>query len=170
MNSTVNGSVQPEDTDYYVVEVPQGEMISAEIEGVRHANGQQGNGFFDPLVVILDDEGKELARSDDAALIQQDSICGVIAPATGRYYIAVRDSSFGGNRDANYRLHIGNYARPLAILPSGGRPGELLKATCIDALGNAWQEEFQLPSTPSDRFRVWSNEVSTRHPLPLSPC
>jgi hypothetical protein len=163
MNSTVNGLVATEDTDYYVVEVPQGQMISVEIEGLRLANG---NNLFDPFVAILDDQGKELARSDDASLVQQDCVAGAIAPEAGRYFIAVRDSSYGGSRESFYRLHVGSYARPLAILPSGGKPGELLKASCIDALGNIWEESFQLPTVKNDRFRVWSKRGDSISPSP----
>ncbi len=163
MNSTVNGLVATEDTDYYVVEVPQGQMISVEIEGLRLSNG---NNLFDPFVAILDDQGNELARSDDAALVQQDCVCGAIAPEAGRYLIAVRDSSYGGSRESYYRLHVGSYARPLAILPSGGKPGELLKATCVDALGNTWDESFQLPSIENDRFRIWSKRGDSNSPSP----
>lgn len=163
MNSTVNGLVATEDTDYYVVEVPQGQMITVEIEGIRLAHG---NNLFDPFVAILDDQGNELASSDDASLVQQDCICGVLAPAAGRYLIAVRDSSYGGSRESFYRLHVGSYARPLAILPSGGKPGELLKATCIDSLGNTWQESFQLPSLDNDRFKVWSTRGDSVAPSP----
>jgi hypothetical protein len=163
MNSTVNGVVATEDTDYYVVEVPQGQMISVEVEGLRLANL---NNLFDPFVAILDDHGNELARSDDAALVQQDCVCGAMAPEAGRYFIAVRDSSYGGSRESFYRLHVGSYARPLALLPSGGKPGELLKASCIDALGNIWEESFQLPSVKNDRFRVWSKRGDSTSPSP----
>ncbi|MDZ4851653.1 MAG: hypothetical protein SGI77_20390 [Pirellulaceae bacterium] len=163
MNSTINGSVATEDVDYYVVELPQGQMITVEVEGLRLSHERN---MFDPFVAILDDEGNELARSDDATLVQQDCICGVIAPAAGRYLIVIRDSSYGGSRDSYYRLHVGGFARPLALLPSGGRPGENLKATCIDFLGNTWQENFQLPKTASPRFKVWSSRGDLMAPSP----
>ncbi len=163
MNSSINGSIATEDTDYYTVEVPQGEMISVEVEGLRLS---QLNNMFDPFVAILDDQGKELARSDDAALVQQDCVCAVMAPSAGRYVIAIRDSSYGGSKDSFYRLHVGNYARPLAMFPSGGKPGETLKTTCIDVLGNTWQENFVLPKTADERFKVWSKRGELTPPSP----
>jgi len=163
MNSSVNGSVATEDTDYYTVEVQQGQMISVEVEGLRLS---QLNNMFDPFVAILDDQGKELARSDDASLVQQDCVCGAIAPEAGRYVIAIRDSSYGGSKDSFYRLHVGSYARPLAMFPSGGKPGETLKTTCIDSLGNTWQESFELPKSLDERFKVWSTRGDLTAPSP----
>jgi hypothetical protein len=163
LNTTVQGAIDPEDVDHFVVEVPQGEMISVEMEGLRH---NYLNNMFDPFVAIYDDQGNELTSNDDASLVQQDCICSVIAPKAGRYVIEVRDASYGGSRDSVYRLHLGNYARPLAIYPSGGRPGETLQATCVDALGNTWEESFVLPKEPDPRFRVWSHRGQTPTPSP----
>ncbi len=163
LNSSVNGNVQSEDVDYFAVEVPQGEMISVELEGLRH---NALNNMFDPFVAIYDDQGKELASNDDATLVQQDCVCGVIAPHNGRYIIEVRDASYAGSREALYRLHVGNFARPVAIYPAGGRPGELLKATCIDSIGNTWEESFQLPKDPTQKFKVWSNRGKVIPPSP----
>ncbi len=87
MNTTVDGVVQNEDVDYYVVEVKKGQTITAEIEGLRHAHI---NNFFDPFVAILDENRFELARSDDSIFLQQDCVCTAIAPEDGRYIIEVR--------------------------------------------------------------------------------
>ncbi len=163
LNSSVDGNIQSEDVDYFAVEVPQGEMISVEMEGLRH---NYLNNLFDPFVAIYDDQGKELTSSDDATLVQQDCVCGVIAPQNGRYVIEVRDASYGGSRESFYRLHVGNFARPVAIYPSGGRAGELLKTTCIDSLGNTWEELFQLPKDPNPKFKVWSTRGKVIPPSP----
>jgi hypothetical protein len=163
LNRTIQGSIQPEDTDFFVIEAPSGQMISLEIEGLRH---NYLNNMFDPFVAIYDDQGVKLASSDDAALVQQDCVCGVVTPAAGRYLIEVRDSSYGGSRDSFYRLHVGSYARPLAVYPSGGKPGELLKATCVDGLGNSWEENFQLPANADERFGVWSMRGDVMSPSP----
>ena len=63
LDTTVNGVVQNEDVDYFLVEAKKGERITAEIEGdparpnalLRSLCGDLGQGRF------------ELARSDDAA-------------------------------------------------------------------------------------------------------
>ncbi len=141
MNSTVNGVVTNEDVDYFVVELAEGQKLTVELEGIR-----LGTEFFDPFVAVLDEKRFELTRSDDAPLLQQDCICSLKAPKAGKYIIEVRESSFGGNERCQYRLHVGDYPRPMAIVPSGGRPGEKIEATIVDASGESWSEVIQLPA------------------------
>ena len=97
-----------------MVTAKQGERINVEVEGVRLGNDT----FFDPFVAILDAQRFELARSDDAALLQQDCLCGIVAPDDGQYIVQVRETAFGGNGNCKYRLHVGRFPRPTAVLPS----------------------------------------------------
>jgi hypothetical protein len=118
LDNTVNGVADNEDVDYFAVEAKKGERITAEIEGLR-----LGNTFFDPYVGILDAKRFELARSDDAPLVRQDCMCSIVAPEDGTYIIEVRETSFAGNGACMYRLHVGRFPRPTAVLPFGGRSG-----------------------------------------------
>ncbi|MAI34358.1 MAG: PPC domain-containing protein [Rubripirellula sp.] len=149
-NVTVEGAIAREDEDYYVVELKEGESLTAELEGVRIKKGRS-NPFFDPYVAILNSERFEMATSDDAPLLQQDCLCSMRAPADGKYIIVVRDSSFGGNND-RYRLHVGSFPRPIAVVPAGGPPGALIDMTFVSATGDAWIEKVQLPSQPQEAF------------------
>ena len=162
-NSTIDGIVLNEDVDYYAVDLKQGQQMNVELEGLRHSNMYD---FFDPYVAIYDEKRFEITASDDSVFLQQDCLCSMIAPADGRYIIEVRESSFGGNERARYRLHVGSFPRPVAILPSGGSPGQALVATCIDLLGNRWQETFDLPLQPSESFRIWSTRDGQSAPSP----
>ncbi len=143
LNTTINGVITNEDVDYYVLELAEGQKITCELEGIR-----LGSEMFDPFVAILDEKRFEVARSDDAPLLQQDCVCSMKAPRAGKYIIEVRESSFGGNERCQYRLHVGDFPRPLAVVPSGGRPGEKIEATIMDASGETWKESIQLPIAP----------------------
>ena len=44
LDCTVNGVIENEDVDYFVIDAKKGERVTAEIEGIR-----LGNFFFDPL-------------------------------------------------------------------------------------------------------------------------
>ncbi len=145
MNSTMYGVVTNEDVDYFAVDLAEGQTLTVELEGLR-----LGTEFFDPSVTILDDKRFEVTSSDDAPLLQQDCVCSMQAPRAGRYIVEVRESSYGGNERCQYRVHIGDFPRPLAIIPSGGRPGELLTATLVDASGKTWTEQIQLPDATGD--------------------
>ena len=83
LNVTVQGIVQNEDVDYYLVEAKKGQRISAEVLGMR-----LGNTLFDPYVAILDGKRFELSSGDDTPLVLQDSVASVVAPADGKYVIA----------------------------------------------------------------------------------
>ncbi|MEQ8790636.1 MAG: PPC domain-containing protein [Pirellulaceae bacterium] len=146
---TVQGVVQSEDVDYFVVEAKQGERIVVEMEGLR-----LGNTEFDPYVAILNQERFELARSDDASLLFQDCLCALTAPEDGKYVIQVRESAYGGNGNSNYRIHVGHFPRPVAILPAGGRPGESIEVTCIGDVGGPFTRKVTLP-TEGDKFELF---------------
>ena len=59
--------------------------------------------------------------SANATLLGQDAACSVVVPADGKYVIQVRDSAYGGNGACAYRLHVGTFPRPLAVVPAGGK-------------------------------------------------
>ena len=129
LNSTVAGVVQNEDVDYYAFQAEKGQRISAEIEAMR-----LGVTIFDAYIAILNSARFELAVSDDSALLKQDAICQIVAPETGTYYVQVRESSYGGNGNCHYRLHIGTFPRPTAVYPPGGKSGD---AVDVKFLGDA---------------------------------
>ncbi|HEV3303691.1 MAG TPA: PPC domain-containing protein [Planctomycetaceae bacterium] len=119
MNVTVNGVIDTEDVDYFVVEAKKGQRISVEIEGMR-----LGVTMFDPYIAILDSKRFELITADDSPLLKQDALASIVAPADGKYIIQVRESSYGGDGNCHYRLHVGNFPRPIAVYPAGGKLGE----------------------------------------------
>ena len=131
MNVTVNGVAVNEDIDYYAVKAKKGERITVEIEGIR-----LGLTLFDPYVAILNSKRFELASSDDSALVWQDGLVSVIAPEDGTYIIVAREAAYAGNANCLYRLHVGHFPRPTAVVPSGGKIGETLTVRWIgDVLG-----------------------------------
>ncbi len=88
LGCTINGVIQNEDEDFFVVEAKKGQRISVEVEGVRLGNTT----FFDPYVAILNPDRFELARSDDAALLRQDCLSAIVAPDDGKYVVQIRES------------------------------------------------------------------------------
>ncbi len=163
INSTIHGVVRTEDVDYFVCDLTKGQTLTVELEGLRLSSMYD---FFDPFVAILDSNRFEMARSDDAPFVQQDCVCSMVAPADGKYIIEVRESSFGGSDRSQYRLHVGNFPRPLSMYPAGGIAGQPLEVTCIDALGQQWKQTFNLPAEPSPIHRVWSEKDGLIAPSP----
>ncbi len=166
MNKTVEGVVDREDVDHYQVTLKKDQVINVEVEGIRIAYSLNNANILDPYIAILDEGRFEVATSDDCALLQQDGFCSFKAPKDGAYTILVRDSSFRGNRICGYRLHVGNFPRPVAVLPGGGAPGSLLKATLINEDHSTTDASVQLPSETFDRWPLIAENENGVSPSP----
>jgi hypothetical protein len=153
LNVTVTGVIDSEDVDYFAVEAKKGQRITAEIEGMR-----LGNTLFDPCISILNSKRFELAVSDDTPLLGQDGLASILAPEDGTYIIQVRESSYGGNGACHYRLHIGTFPRPLAVLPAGGKLGEKIEVRYLGDLAGEKKATVQLPASPVERFGVFAQD------------
>jgi hypothetical protein len=168
MNVTVNGVAANEDVDYYAVKAKKGERITAEVEGIR-----LGLTLFDPYVAILDSKRFELKSSDDSALLWQDGFVSVVAPEDGTYIVVARESAYAGNANCLYRLHVGNFPRPTATVPAGGRIGERVSVRWIgDILGDR-TTSLVLPASLDSNFGLIAEDERGTAPYPnvfrLSP-
>jgi len=162
LNTTISGVIQNEDVDYFVVEAKKGQRLTAELEGIRLGN----NTLFDPYLAILDADRFELSRSDDAPLLRQDCLCAIVVPEDGKYIIQIRDSAYGGNGSSMYRLHVGTFPRPTAVMPAGGRPGETLQARWIGDPAGDWTESITLPNQADPEFGLFAKDDQGIAPSP----
>ena len=153
MNVTVEGIIQNEDVDYFVVEAKKGDRITAEVEGIR-----LGDFLFDPYVAILNEARFELATSDDAALIWQDGVVSIVAPNDGKYTVQIRESSYGGNGSCYYRCHIGNYPRPVSVVPAGGKPGQTVAVKFLGDVSGELTREVVLPGKIDTEYAVFAQD------------
>jgi hypothetical protein len=166
--SVVNGVARSEDVDYYAFEVKKGERITAEVEGAR-----LGIALFDPYVAIMDSKRFELASSDDAALIWQDAFASVVAPEDGTYVVQVRESAYAGTDACLYRVHIGDFPRPTATIPAGGKFGETIDVRLIGDILGEKTLKVTLPAEQKREFGIVATDDKGTAPQPnafrLSP-
>ncbi len=162
LNVTVHGVIDNEDVDYFVVECKKGQRLSAEIEGMR-----LGNTLFDPYIAILDSKRFELAASDDSPLLGQDGMVSIVVPADGKYVIQVRESAFGGNGGCAYRLHVGTFPRPLAVVPAGGKFGEEVELTFLGDPAGPFKQKVKLPAGPVEKYGVYAQDAGGVAPSPI---
>lgn len=153
MNVVVNGVADNEDVDYFVVEAKKGDRITAEVEGIR-----LGITLFDAYVSIMNSARFELASCDDSPLVWPDAIASVIAPADGKYIVQVRESSYAGNGACLYRVHIGNFPRPQALLPAGGKLGEKLAVKFLGDVAGDRDEQVSLPAAFENGFGLFGRD------------
>ena len=154
-NVTVEGVVQNEDVDYYVVEAKKGQRLAAEVEGMRF-----GQTLFDPYIAILDSRRFELAAADDSPLVKQDAVVSVMIPEDGKYYIEVRESGYGGNGNCRYRLHVGQFPRPTAVYPAGGKAGEEVEFTFIGDAAGPLKKKITLPADGRTEMMVFAEDAN----------
>jgi hypothetical protein len=128
INSTINGVADDEDLDLYAFEGVSGQRVSVEIEGLR-----LGDTLFDSAIALFDPDGFRIASSDDSSLGRQDGVFSVVLNKSGRHLVHVRESSYKGNGNCRYRLHVGSFPRPIFAVPAGGPEGEPLT---LSALGD----------------------------------
>src|SRR5205085_435931 len=96
----------------------------------------------------------ELATSDDTTLLGQDGMCSIVVPADGTYVIQVRESAYRGNGACGYRLHVGTFPRPQAVLPAGGKAGEEVEVRFLGDPRGEFRQKVKLPATPGAKFGV----------------
>ncbi len=170
LNCTIEGVIKFEDMDHFEVELAEGQTMHVEVEGLR-LSYDYTNRIFDPYIAILDEGRFEIGESDDSPLLQQDPLCTFTAPKAGTYKILLRDSSFGGHDLAYYRMHIGTFPRPVAVVPAGGKPGDLLTATLVHPTGDpasplVTTAQVQLPSERTNLFPVVTQNEHGISPSP----
>ncbi len=154
LNVTVEGVIQNEDVDYFVIEARKDQRISVEIEGVRF-----GQTLFDPYIGILDERRFEVVVADDTPLLRQDAAVSMKAPADGKYIIEVRDSAYGGDGNCRYRLHVGTFPRPLAVYPAGGKVGSEVELTFIGDAGGPITRKVSLPAEELPEYVVFAEDA-----------
>ena len=124
--------------------------------------------MFDAFIALLDKDRFELAVSDDTPQLKQDGFLSIVAPADGPYYVMVRESSYGGNGNCRYRIHVGDFGRPAAVYPAGGKPGETTTLTFIGDPGGPIEKEMQLPASLPPRGGLVFEDGKGASPSPLA--
>ena len=157
LNQTIEGVILAEDVDYYKVTVKKGQRIGVQVDGLRLA--AIPNGALDPYIAILDKDKFEKAFSDDTILHRADGYCSFTAEYDGDYFVMVRESSYRGSGNSYYRLHVGDFRRPDAIYPAGGKLGSKLNVRFVEA-HDSFAEDVTLPTEDDAEFVLYPKSQS----------
>jgi hypothetical protein len=120
---TVNGTLRGAERDVFRVYGNAGERRVFEVEARRCGSA------IDPVLRILDGNGKQLAISDDAPGAGLDPRIDFTFPREGNYYVEVHDARFSKQTQNFYRLKMGSYAYADGVFPLGGKRGEATEVT-----------------------------------------
>lgn len=138
---TLNGTLRGAERDVYRLQVKAGERRVFEVDARRAGSA------VDPVIRILDGTGKQIARSEDAALLNLDPRIDMTFPAAGYYYIEVTDARFSGQVQNFYRMKTGAYAYPTEVYPLGGKRGQRVEISLGSARVMADLAKAQGPQT-----------------------
>ena len=161
-NTTVTGTIENEDVDYFLIEAKKGDRITAEVEGMR-----LGMTLFDPYVSVMDTKRFDLAASDDSALLLQDPVASVVAPADGTYVVQLRETSYGGNGACVYRMHVGSFPRPRVAFPAGGKAGEETKITFLGDVAGPIEHAVKAPADATAPLALFAEQNGQIAPSPV---
>jgi hypothetical protein len=117
----INGKLTGADRDRYRVYGKAGQRQVFEVEARRCGSA------IDPVLLILDPDGKQLARNEDAPGIGVDARIDYTFPREGNYFIEVHDARFSKQEQNFYRLKIGDYVYPHSVFPLGGKRGQTVE-------------------------------------------
>jgi hypothetical protein len=123
---TLNGTLRGPERDTYRYSATKGEKRVFEIEARRCGSA------IDPVIEILDQSGKPIAKSEDAPMLDLDARVEVVFPRDGFYYVVVHDARYSTQTANFYRLKVGSYPYATDLFPLGGRRGEVVEVSLGD--------------------------------------
>ncbi len=103
-------------TNHYKFKATKGQEFVFEVEAARRGSP------LDSSLIVLDLEGRELARNEDA--VGLDSLLFFTAPADGEFVLALRDFRYRGGNEYSYRLTAGPIPYVESLFPFGGQRGK----------------------------------------------
>lgn len=113
--AAIDGVADGPQFDYYKFAAKAGQRVAIEVVAARMGSA------MDPVVRLVDPDGKELALVDDDESIGADCRLAVRCERDGQYQLVIHDNQYrSGGR---YRLRLGDFPLVTAAFPLGGRVG-----------------------------------------------
>jgi hypothetical protein len=149
--SVVNGRIQQaEDVDYYKFKVEAGQEVTFAVQCARLEDKIHDLApHADPMLVLLDGTGIELARNDD--YYRADPLLHYRFVKAGEYRLQLRDVGYQGSPNWVYRLNITSRPFVTSVVPCAVRPGQTNELHVAGFnLGGATTVKLEVPvGTPS---------------------
>ena len=121
---TVNGQIGSAEVHRYRFTAQKGQrlVISTSARELVPFIADAVPGWFQPVLAIYDDQGKELAYNDDFSF-DPDPLITFEAPKYGEYVLTINDAIFRGREDFVYRVTIDETPLVTSIFPLGAKFG-----------------------------------------------
>ena len=144
---TVNGQIPSGEVHRYRFQARRGQrlVISTLGRALVPFIADAVPGWFQPVLVLYDADGKEVAYDDDYRFKPDPTILYEV-PTDGEYVFAIHDSLYRGREDFVYRVTAGELPFITSAFPLGGRVG----------------------AAPNPEIKGWNLEDAQLTPLPAN--
>jgi hypothetical protein len=156
---TLNGQIASGEVNRYRFTAHKGQqlVITTQARQLIPFIADAVPGWFQPVLVLRDSDGKEVAYNDDYRFKPDPTIlCEV--PRDGEYVLGIYDSIYRGREDFVYRISIGELPFVTSIFPIGAQAGTTVK---IKATG--WNLESAEMPPPAPDARAGIHLLAARH-------
>jgi hypothetical protein len=121
---TVNGQIASGELNRYRFAARKGQslVITTQARSLIPYIADAVPGWFQPVLVLYDANGKEVAYDDDYRFKPDPTILYQV-PSDGEYALAIYDAIYRGREDFVYRITIGEVPFVTSLFPLGGRAG-----------------------------------------------
>jgi hypothetical protein len=121
----LNGQVMPGEIDSFVFKARRGQQLVFSVLARRILPylGDAVPGWFQPVISLHGDDGRELAFADDFGC-SPDPVLAFDVPADGEYELRLRDSIYRGRKDFVYRIRAGELPFVTSVFPLGAPAGQ----------------------------------------------
>jgi len=122
---TVNGQIASREVNTYRFSAKKGQklIITTYARQLIPYIADAVPGWFQPVLVLYDAKGKEVAYDDDYRF-KPDPVILFDVPNDGEYVLGIFDAIYRGRNDFIYRINIGSLPFISSVFPLGGRVGE----------------------------------------------
>ncbi|MCS6776355.1 MAG: PPC domain-containing protein [Chloroherpetonaceae bacterium] len=155
----INGRIQQgEDVDFYRFRVAAGQTVTFAVLCHRLEDRVHDlEEHADPLIVLYDARGREIARNDD--YYRADCLLHYRFDTSGEYFVEIRDVGYKGNPHWVYRLQMTTRPYVTAVVPCAVVPGQTARLR-LHGVGLGETQTIEL-SVPSDVPRgIWTTPLS----------
>lgn len=120
----LNGQIMPGDVDHFAFQSRKGArvVIAVQARDLIPYLADAVPGWFQPVVALYDDKGKEVAYANDFRFSPDPVLCYEV-PNDGNYLLEIRDALYRGREDFVYRVTVGEVPFVTGIFPMGGYMG-----------------------------------------------
>ena len=131
--AVLNGQILPGQINHYSFEAKKGAHLVIATQGrdLIPYLADAVPGWFQPVVVLYDAKGKEVAYAGDYRFSPDPVLCYDV-PENGVYLLEIKDALYRGREDFVYRVTVGEIPFITSIFPLGGRANT---ANVVDLVG-----------------------------------